>query len=423
MIAWWEMRVAITRYVFLVGLAACHAHVPAVPGQGGPAWREVTSPHFTVWTDADLNDARAVVTRMERMRAVLAYAAFPSAPAAGRGLAIVLRGDGELRAFSPTDEVRPFAAEVEAPLWQPLIVLSASSQRAELERTLAHELTHAISFGVVHSQPRWFSEGMATYFQSAGLDPRKPIVEIGGSPTGGQIDVHRVQPIRDLFGWTQMTRDEGDKYLTAWALFFFLSNQHADELQRFAHLLDVAGPAVVHDAALVERLWDQAFTRVPFAQVDGALTQWLFTGSSYTVQRFRVDVGDLAITERPLGDGDVYAIRALLRHLAHRPAAEVHADLTSALAQNNTQILARVMAYALDHAGFTPDLARSIRDDNKDDWRAWLLLADVLASSDPAGADAARARACGLVANNPALSPPPKLCPPGLVGHSAADSE
>ena len=33
--------------------AACGAAVPPVPGKGGPAWHELTSPHFVVWTDAD----------------------------------------------------------------------------------------------------------------------------------------------------------------------------------------------------------------------------------------------------------------------------------------------------------------------------------------------------------------------------------
>ncbi|HEY0193232.1 MAG TPA: hypothetical protein VGC42_19075 [Kofleriaceae bacterium] len=106
-------------------LVACGAHVPPVPGQGGPAWTEVTSPHFTVWTDAAPAQVGDLVTRMERMRAILGYAAFPSAPAEGRTLAIVLRDDAELRAMTATGQARPFAAPVAAPLWQPLIVLSA----------------------------------------------------------------------------------------------------------------------------------------------------------------------------------------------------------------------------------------------------------------------------------------------------------
>jgi hypothetical protein len=154
------LRIAV---VMMVELMACRAPVPPVPGKGGPAWIELTSPHFTVWTDADPDRAREIMAKMERLRVLLVYAVFPTAPAEGRDLAIVLRDDAELRAFSETDQIRPFAADVQLPLWQSMIVLSASSARGELEVALAHELVHAISYGVIHHQPRWFAEGIATY--------------------------------------------------------------------------------------------------------------------------------------------------------------------------------------------------------------------------------------------------------------------
>ena len=54
----------------LVLACACHAAIPAVPGQGGPAWHEVTSEHFVGWTDGDVDDARALIQTVEHLRQV-----------------------------------------------------------------------------------------------------------------------------------------------------------------------------------------------------------------------------------------------------------------------------------------------------------------------------------------------------------------
>ena len=42
-------------------LGACGAAVPPVRGKGGPAWTELTSQHFTVWTDGDPANVRELM--------------------------------------------------------------------------------------------------------------------------------------------------------------------------------------------------------------------------------------------------------------------------------------------------------------------------------------------------------------------------
>ena len=42
--------------VNLAVFAAC-ARFPVAPAEGGPLWTELTSEHFTVWTDAAPSDA------------------------------------------------------------------------------------------------------------------------------------------------------------------------------------------------------------------------------------------------------------------------------------------------------------------------------------------------------------------------------
>jgi hypothetical protein len=397
--------------VVVVELMACRAPVPPVPGKGGPPWIELTSPHFTIWTDADRDQAREIMAKMERLRVILVHAVFPTAPTEGRDLAIVLRDNAELRAFSATDQIRPFAVSMQFPLWQPMIVLSASSERGELEVELAHELVHAISSGVIHHQPRWFAEGMATYFQTAGLDPKIATVEIGGSPTGAPITVDHLVPISELFEWTKVGKEEGRQYTTAWALFWFLSNKHEAELQRYAHLLDGAGAEIEQRPDLARSIWDLAFPTLPFTAVDRALHDYLFNGRSYLVRRIRLKAGDRSITERRIGDADVYAIRALLRHLAGRSDAQARADVAAALAAEPTHVLARLLAAELDHTEIMANEARAIAGAHEDDWRAWLLVASAVSSGQAGEAEAARARACEIAAANPAVLPPPGLCP------------
>lgn len=400
------LRVAV---VVVFELMACRAPVPPVPGKGGPPWIELTSPHFTIWTDGDLGRARALMRKMERLRLILVYAVFPTAPVEGRDLAIVLRDDEELRAFSDTDQARPFAVPAQFPLWQPAIVLSASSKRGELEVALAHELVHAISSGVIHHQPRWFAEGMATYFQAVGLDPELETVEIGGSPFRAPISVKHLVSISKLFEWTKIAQEESQQYFTAWTLFWFLVNKHSAELQRYAHLLDSVGGGIDTHPDLARRIWDLAFPTLPLTGVDRELEDWIFNGS-HVERQLRVRARDWSAIERPLEDADVYAIRALLRHLGERDA-QARADVAAALAVEPTHVLARLLATALDHTEVTASEARAIAGAHEDDSRAWLLVASAVSSGQAGEVEAARRRACEITAANPALWPPPGLCP------------
>jgi hypothetical protein len=77
-----------------------------------------------------------------------------------------------------------------------------------------------------------------------------------------------------------------------------------------------------------------------------------------------------------------------------------------------TNVLARLLTTALDDTVLTPDDGRALTAAHEDDWRAWWLASMALSDSrgDQAEAHAARARACALIAANPALNPPPILC-------------
>jgi hypothetical protein len=50
------------------------------------------------------------------------------------------------------------------------------------EAAVVHEVTHAISFNAIHHQPRWFAEGLASYFETIQLNAPNQHVDVGEQP-------------------------------------------------------------------------------------------------------------------------------------------------------------------------------------------------------------------------------------------------
>ena len=142
--------------------------------------------------------------------------------------------------------------------------------------------------------------------------------------------------------------------------------------------------------------------------VDRELNDWISHGS-HVVTHLRFKARSWSTTERRLGDADVHAIRALLHDLAGGRDVQAHTDVAAALAAEPTNVLAWLLAMKLDHPEITADEARAIVAAHEGDWRAW-MLATIAVQGSHDEAEAARARACALVAANPVLRPPPELC-------------
>lgn len=374
-----------------VVLAACGAAVPAVPGRGGPAWVELTSEHFTLWTDASSARGRELVREMEHFRQVVTGMAFPDLPNAGRSFVIALRDSDEVSAFVP-DGFAAFAlSAADNPIRQAMIVLPADDDG----HIVVHELTHLISFAVIHRQPRWFAEGLARFFETVRLDPKRDVVDVG-EPLDGMIQSLRYQRLVSpdgLFACQQLLCVTANFYTTAWATVSYLMNEAAPAFAQYEHLLDTVGP---------DRAWSMAFPNMTAEQLGQEVRQWLIHGK-HSVWHFKVKLQEWPVTERPLGDGDVYAVRALLRAIfsPKQPAT----DLAAALAADPTNVLAQILALA---RGAKPSIAdaHAAAAAHPDDWRAWALVASA------GGVDAvvARDKACALAAQNPAVQPPHGLC-------------
>lgn len=400
-----------------VSAISCGAALPAVPGKGGPKWLELTSDHFTFWTDTDPERAHELVRQIEHLRQIVVGVAFPRAPQTRRSVVIALRNDAELSAFWVNSDARAWASSAQPPLWQPMIVMSAHSDNDRFDRVAAHELTHLISYAVVHHQPRWFAEGMAQFFESMRIDYDYGTVDIGIVPEdqGQRVRRPRLASIQELFAWehTGSMEAEAGLYSTAWALFTFLINAHQAELVHYAELLEAIQPTTTeawHDQ--IARAWTEAFPSLPTADLESELRRWLLSGS-HTVAHANAVMRGWSAAERALSDADVYAIRALL-HGSDAEAPQSRAELAAAKASEPTNVLAYAISVGRDSLNdLSVETARAMVAAHGDDWRAFWLEAIVLQKIQGLEGDARAAadKACALIAKNAALTAPPGLCP------------
>ena len=405
--------------VILALLPACAAGLPATPSRGGARWVELTSEHFTVWTDAAPVRARELVRKMEHLRHVVSRIAYPTSPTQGKSLVILLRDDQELRAFDFRGEARAYASLAAPPLWQPVMVLSLTSGE-DGDRLLAHELTHVVSSGVIHEQPRWLAEGMAEFFETMQLNDERTTVMVGAVPQVVALpSPQRARPvsIAQLFAWRGLSSygREYALYAKAWALFAFLLNAHPNELAHYLWLIDRTGdPANGALADQQQRAWDAAFPALSVATLDDALGQWLDEGS-HMVLKFVVKRHHWPVAARWMTDADVYAVRALMLADGTQQARQ-REELVAALAAEPTNVLAWVVKVSLGDKLAVED-ARAVAAAHPDDWRAWWLATTALseAQGDPVEVEYGRGKACRLIEQNHAVVAPPWLCRPRLA--------
>jgi hypothetical protein len=287
------------------------------------------------------------------------------------------------------------------PTYQPGILLSVDGLDYD-RRIVTHELMHVLSYSALPIQPRWFAEGLASYFETLQL-AEDGSFELG-APVDDRLRLLR-QPARGarvatVFACTEARCSDSPFYATAWALFSYLTNRRSSDLLRYIQrLLELPK----EDQASA---WPEVFPDLTPDKLDAILDDWIKTGD-LTVHHYKIKLRDFAVTQRSLGDGEIYAARALLRYRSDgRPLAEAAA----ALAADPDNVIANMINM---RSAEKPNLvtAQRLTVAHPDDWRAWWLHKLVTQDSDEAKRD--MAQVCALVARTPAILPR-HTCPSAL---------
>jgi hypothetical protein len=367
--------------------SACGASIPALPSAGGPAWMELKSPHFVLWTDASAARGRQLVEQMELRRQLIARA-MNRAPQGRPIFAIALNGEREMRAFVPETVLAQAWSEENATL-EPGILLNADSPEQEQAIAVNHELAHAISFSILPHQPRWLAEGLAGYFETVELDPETGTTTFG-FPSREELNAalqFRLMPVEQVLSCEGTACENPEFYAASWALLAYLIDTRLDQFNLYLQRLKTLR------RAQHLRAWEETFPDLSGERLDGELRSWLHN-ATFKVPKIAIKPERFVATQRPLRDADALAARASL-HLVRGQTTEALAEARAALAREPTHLLASLTIHALRPV--TAANARAVTIAHPNEWRAWWLLASALhEDTDAEELTASVARLCAL---------------------------
>jgi tetratricopeptide (TPR) repeat protein len=394
------MRRAALLIALAAGLAGCATSRSSFrcEERGGRGWVAVYSDQFVVVTDLDEKDARALAAELDLIRNAVASSLFQrrhDPPV--RATVIAFRSTADYQSFAPAGSAAYYARGAADPK-----IVMPGKMGIEQRRVLAHELAHHVSSYVLLREPRWFSEGLATWAETVGTTSTGIRMVTGPVPPGRRV-LPRPQrmPARQLLAWDGTVPPGGlaPYYDAAWLLVHYLVNEHPEELKAFeARLAGAEDPDDAFRAAFPR--WNPD---VPggLDLLDGELDGWARNGR-FDGKPVQVDSRP-RISVQPIEPAEVHAIRILLwagGATREGDDAALRAELDEGLAEDPCHpVLLRQLAR---RDGKDPlPLARLSVKGRPGDPRAWSFLAESLPPEAEADREAALRRAAELAPRNP----------------------
>lgn len=368
-------------FAVLVAAGCAGPRVGRSPGEGGHPWIEIRTAHYTLQTDLSTDDARETALYLERTRSALLAAGWPRVkPPEDNIKAFVLRDDVEFeqlfaRAFGGIFLRRNFT--------QFVLFYGKPANGGwfseHVGHTLKHELTHHLSAYFVLRQPRWLSEGVASYMETL------EISDDGGSAVVGFSNTHLlgVLPARvqDVLAWTNLIPGDVDMlrlYSGAWLLVHWMMNVQPEKFD------DLQQRLVKGEDSL--SAWKNAFPDTSLDRLNDELRQYRDHGQYRTLKVHVPQVDDVQVG-RTLEDAEVHAIRAHLvlqtKGMFKDESIErlqfARREVDEALRQDPGNVSALVSMSELQPQ-MRESLARKAVSAHPESDTAWLMLAEVLKS-------------------------------------------
>ncbi len=293
----------------LTGLVQRSAHAAPAP------WVEVSSPHFTVVTDAGEKEGRRVAGQFEQMRSVFEKL-FPTGGSAAAQITVVAPRNGEgFRALEPAAYLARGQLHL-AGLFSSgsdgnYILLSLDTEGPHPYATIYHEYTHFLLRTDSAWLPLWLNEGLAEFYQNTDILGKD--VEVG-EPSPDDIlylRQSRMLPLTTLLSVDDKSPYYHDEqkgsvfYAQSWALTHYLMlTDHDKGLHR---INDYA-------VALQQNPDPVAAAQKAFGdlnQLGRQLSGYVQQGSfKEFVMKATISTDTSAFTARPLSQAQADAIRA-----------------------------------------------------------------------------------------------------------------
>jgi Flp pilus assembly protein TadD len=374
-----------------LGLLLLGTPVSAAPAATG--WTEIQTPNVTLMTDLHPEDARRAALAVERTRAALLAAAWPSAK-------LLQPEHIEVVVYANRLDFQGYFGDRVGAVFMhgaypPVAFLYGPPEKWEQRATLAltettsvlkHELMHHLSAFIYRRQPTWFAEGMAQFFETMRVSDDGRTATLGDANLQALASYHHVRStgVADALAWGGKL-DEKDQattwglYGVSWLLVHWLYNTHAPDFDRYQTLL-VKG--IDPDKA-----WKAAFPGLTPAALDTELHHYAQVGDFRNVSVPVPEVVD-SVRERPMTSAEVHATRA--RTALSAGSMQVHGDaqyatakveLAAALADDPANVRALAMKMGAVPPAERVALARRATLAHPEDGLAWLMLADALRDS------------------------------------------
>lgn len=347
--------------------------------EGGQAWIEIRTAHYTVQTDLSAADARDTGLYLERTRAALLASGWPRSRGPEDSIrAFVLRDDVEFKRLFGDRLGGMFVRTG----FTPFVLFPGKPANGgwfseNVGRTVKHELTHHLSAYFLQRQPHWLSEGIATYLETIEIsdDGRQAVVGYS-NPRLMSVPPARVQ---ELFAWNEDAVDLPRLYAGSWLLVHWMMNR------RLAEFGDLQERLIKGEDP--SSAWATAFSGVSLDRVNEELRNYRQHGT-YQTLTVRVPAIDPPTQERLLPDAEVHAIRAFLvlhtRGSFKDESVErlqlARKEVDEALRQDAGNVSA-VMSMGALQPQMREELARRAVAAHPENADAWLMLADALRSS------------------------------------------
>ncbi|HTO95551.1 MAG TPA: hypothetical protein VMK66_00800 [Myxococcales bacterium] len=387
------------RWVLALFLIAAPAFAAfRCPARGGAAWREYRSAHFLVDTDASAKDGQALVRKLEHVHSLILQALV--------GEQVEIPGRVRVLAFSdPTDFAEMGGSALSGyydrgVFDEPSIVLPLNSLWNDPE-TIAHELTHHLSFFLFPVQQHWFTEGLAEWVQTVAALPADKgtpslgshIVRGANALSGGMAGSipfnlvswlgydSRPMPASELLAWDgRETGTAARGHLWSWLLYHWLWNERSKAFADYQKRLADSGDP--------DSSWRGAFPefdpRSPaaLAKLDDALERYRSTGR---FAFFKVQAeGNPAFSEGPVTSADLHlyilGLRVWPKDKEERLALR-RSLLEEALAEDRGNPIALYEHMRLMDKLDVPALRAAVQA-RPADWRGWLVLGEAVLQAD-----------------------------------------